>query len=43
MRTAPKHVVVERMRQNIGTLKKTPFTDAERDAIVQYLQENARQ
>jgi hypothetical protein len=35
--------VVERMWQNIGTLKKTPFTDAERDAIVQYLQENARQ
>jgi hypothetical protein len=42
MRAAPKQVVVERMRQNIGTLK-TPFTDAERDAIVQYLQENARQ
>ena len=35
--------VVERMRQNVATLKKTPFTDAERDAIVQYLQEHARQ
>jgi hypothetical protein len=35
--------VVERMRLNIATLKKTPFTDAERDAIVQYLQKHARQ
>jgi cytochrome c5 len=34
--------VVERMRQNITTLKRTPFTSAEREAIVRYLQEHAR-
>ena len=35
--------VVERMRQNITTLKKTPFTDVERDEIIRYLQEHPRQ